>query len=109
MEDIDTEFVSRFKREISWLQVKTSDAALPESMPLLPSRRRNILRYCRNLCKNFLQKCNNIGLPIIECPEAAKDISDGDIVSIDFDTGKIVNVTKNKEYTGVPSLNLCRK
>jgi len=32
-------------------------------------------------------------------PEAAKDISDGDIVSIDFDTGKIVNVTKNKEYT----------
>ncbi len=50
----------------------------------------------------FYRNAINIGLAIVECPEAAKDISDGDSVSIDFDTGKIFNITKNKEYTGVP-------
>lgn len=50
----------------------------------------------------FYRNAINIGLPIIECPEAARDISENDIISIDFDTGKIVNLTSNKEYTGVP-------
>ena len=54
------------------------------------------------LARIFYRNAINIGLPILECPEAAKDISQGDTVSIDFDTGKIVNITKSREYTGVP-------
>lgn len=50
----------------------------------------------------FYRNAINIGLPIIECPEAAADISDGDSVGIDFDTGVITNNTKNKTYSGVP-------
>lgn len=49
----------------------------------------------------FYRNAINIGLPIIECPEAAQDISDGDRIGVDFETGKITNLTKNKEYVGV--------
>ena len=37
-------------------------------------------------------------MPILECEEAANDIEDGNEVSIDFDTGVITNITKNKTY-----------
>ena len=42
----------------------------------------------------------NIGLPIIECPKAAKSIEAGDVVEIDFDSGIITNKTKNETYQG---------
>ena len=44
----------------------------------------------------------NIGLPIIECPEAAKGIEAGDEVEIDFDSGMIYNRTKGTEFKGQP-------
>ncbi|MFR2125429.1 MAG: 3-isopropylmalate dehydratase small subunit, partial [Dorea sp.] len=44
----------------------------------------------------------NIGLPIIECPEAAKAIEAGDEVEIDFDSGKIYDRTKGTEFKGQP-------
>ena len=48
----------------------------------------------------FYRNSINIGLPIIECPEAAKGIADGDEVEVDFDSGKIYNKTKGEEYQG---------
>ena len=42
----------------------------------------------------FYRNAINIGLPILECPEASRDIEAGDTVSIDFTTGKITNETK---------------
>ena len=41
-----------------------------------------------------------IGLPIIECPEAAKAIEAGDEVEVDFDSGVITDKTTGKSYTG---------
>lgn len=46
----------------------------------------------------FFRNSLNIGLPILECPEAAKDIDNGDTVSINFDTGVITNETNGREY-----------
>ena len=43
----------------------------------------------------FYRNAINIGLPIIECPEASKGIEDGDEVEVDFDSGMIYNRTKN--------------
>ena len=48
----------------------------------------------------FYRNAINIGLPIIECPEASQDIDNGDEVEIDFDTGVITNLTKNRTYKG---------
>ena len=48
----------------------------------------------------FYRNAINIGLPIIECPEAAKGIEAGDEVEVDFDSGKIYNLTKGTEFQG---------
>mgnify|MGYP000416348572 CR=1 FL=1 len=50
----------------------------------------------------FYRNAINIGLPIIECPEAAKDIQDKDEVEVDFDSGIIYNKTKDAQYKGQP-------
>lgn len=50
----------------------------------------------------FYRNAINIGLPILECDEAAKSIDAGDEVEIDFDTGVITNKTKNQTYQAQP-------
>lgn len=46
----------------------------------------------------FYRNAINIGLPILECPEASDGIRDGDDVSVDFDTGVITNLTTGERY-----------
>ena len=48
----------------------------------------------------FYRNSINIGLPIIECPEASREIEESDEVEIDFDSGKIYDRTKGTEYQG---------
>ncbi|MCQ4935194.1 MULTISPECIES: 3-isopropylmalate dehydratase small subunit [Anaerotignum] len=50
----------------------------------------------------FYRNAINIGLPILECDEAANDIDNGNVVSIDFDSGIITNHTKNRTYQAQP-------
>lgn len=50
----------------------------------------------------FYRNSINIGLPILECDEAAKDIKEGDTVSVNFDTGVITNETTGKTYQAEP-------
>ncbi len=50
----------------------------------------------------FYRNAINLGLPIIESPEAAKEAQEGDIIEIDMDQGKIINKTKGKEYSFKP-------
>jgi 3-isopropylmalate/(R)-2-methylmalate dehydratase small subunit len=50
----------------------------------------------------FFRNSVNIGLPILECPEAAQDIADGDQVSVDVSTGRIENLTTGKTYQAAP-------
>ena len=48
----------------------------------------------------FYRNAINIGLPIIECPEASKGIEAGDEVEVDFDTGIITDKTKGTTFKG---------
>lgn len=48
----------------------------------------------------FYRNSINIGLPIVECPEAARQISAGDQVSVNFDSGVITDETTGKTYQG---------
>ena len=52
--------------------------------------------------ESFYRNAINIGLPIIECPEAAQGIEAGDEVEVDFDSGMIYNRTKGTEFKGQP-------
>ena len=54
----------------------------------------------KSFARIFYRNAINIGLPIIECPAAAKGIEAGDEVEVDFDTGVITNVTKGTTFQG---------
>ena len=56
----------------------------------------------KTFARIFFRNAINIGLAILECPEASEKISDGDEVAIDFDTGVITNVTKGETYQAQP-------
>ena len=49
----------------------------------------------------FYRNAINIGFPILECPEAAAEICDGDDVSVDFDSGEIRDETTGRSYRAV--------
>ena len=50
----------------------------------------------------FYRNAINLGLAIMECPEASEKIEAGDEVAVDFDTGVITNVTKGETYQSLP-------
>lgn len=50
----------------------------------------------------FLRNAVNIGLPILEAPEAAQEIREGDTVSVDLTTGAIANETTGRRYLAAP-------
>ena len=51
-------------------------------------------------CGSSREHAINIGLPIIECPQAAQEIEAGDEVEVDFDSGMIYDRTKGTQYQG---------
>lgn len=56
----------------------------------------------KTFARIFYRNSINIGLPILECPEACDAIVAGDIVSVDFDSGVITNETNGKKYQAQP-------
>jgi 3-isopropylmalate/(R)-2-methylmalate dehydratase small subunit len=103
MEDIDADFVSKVKKgDIMVAGKNFGCGSSREHAPISIKASGISCVIAETFARIFYRNAINIGLPILECPEAAKDISQGDTVSIDFDTGKIVNITKSREYTGVP-------
>ncbi|NLP29812.1 MAG: 3-isopropylmalate dehydratase small subunit [Clostridiales bacterium] len=57
----------------------------------------------------FYRNSFNTGLPILECEEAARKISAGDEVTVDFTTGKITNLTKGEVYQAEPFPDFLQK
>lgn len=56
------------------------------------------LIIAESFARIFFRNCINIGMPILECPEAAKDATSGDQLEVDLDKGVIKNLTKGKTY-----------
>ncbi len=99
MEDIDKEFVSRVnKGDIMVGGANFGCGSSREHAPIAIKASGISCVIAESFARIFFRNSINIGLPILECPEASKDIDEGDEVSINFDTGVITNKTKNKEY-----------
>ena len=56
----------------------------------------------KSFARIFYRNSINIGLPIIECPEAVDAISEGDKLKADMDAGVIYNLTTGEEYKAEP-------
>ena len=60
------------------------------------------LIIAESFARIFFRNCINIGMPILESPEAARDAKSGDRFEVDLDKGLINNVTQGKTYTAHP-------
>ena len=56
----------------------------------------------KSFARIFYRNSINIGFPIMECPEAVDGISAGDTISVNFDTGVIVNETTGATFQAAP-------
>lgn len=63
----------------------------------------------KTFARIFYRNAINIGLAILECPEASEKIDSGDEVAIDFDTGVITNLTKGETYQANPFPDFIKK
>lgn len=101
MEDIDIDFVSKVKKgDIIVAKKNFGCGSSREHAPIAIKAAGVSCVIAETFARIFYRNAINIGLPIIECPEASRDIEVGDEVEIDFDSGIIVNKTKNQTYQG---------
>ena len=56
----------------------------------------------RSYARIFFRNAINIGLPILECPEAVADITEGDEIEVNLSTGGILNRTNTNQYQARP-------
>ena len=103
MEDIDPEFVEKANPgDIIVAQDNFGCGSSREHAPVVIKQRGISCVIATTFARIFYRNAINIGLPIMECPEASERIEDGDEVAIDFATGVITNVTKNETYQAAP-------
>ncbi len=101
MEDIDKEFIQKVQPgDIMVANKNFGCGSSREHAPLVIKVSGISCVIAETFARIFYRNAINIGLPIIECPEAAQDIKNGDQVKVDFDSGKIRNLTTQKEYQG---------
>ena len=101
MEDIDKEFVNKVQKgDIIVADKNFGCGSSREHAPIAIKASGVSCVIAETFARIFYRNAINIGLPIVECPEAAKNIEAGDIVEVDFDNGMIYDRTKNMEFKG---------
>ena len=103
MEDIDAEFTK--KVAFGDIMVGGANFGCGSSREHAPIAIKNSGISCviaKTFARIFFRNAINIGLAILECPEASEKIESGNEVSVDFDTGVITNITKNETYQAEP-------
>lgn len=103
MEDIDASFASTVKPgEIMVAGKNFGCGSSREHAPLAIKTCGIACVIAATFARIFYRNALNIGLPILECAEAAAEIQANDVVSVDFDTGIITDETTGKTYQAEP-------
>lgn len=101
MEDIDQDFIKKVcKGDIIVANKNFGCGSSREHAPIAIKAAGISCVIAETFARIFYRNAINIGLPILECPQAAQAIEAGDEVEIDFDTGVITDVTKGISYQG---------
>lgn len=102
MEDIDADFASTVQPgDIMVAGINFGCGSSREHAPLSIKVSGVSCVIAENFARIFYRNAINIGLPVLECPEAAQAIQAGDTVRIDLDTGKIEDVTTGASFQAV--------
>ena len=103
MVDIDPTFVQRVKPgDIMVAGKNFGCGSSREHAPLCLKTAGVSCVIAKSFARIFYRNAINIGFAILECEEAADDIEEGNQVEIDFDSGIITNITKNRQYQAQP-------
>ncbi|WP_444658827.1 3-isopropylmalate dehydratase small subunit [Caproiciproducens sp. R2] len=103
MEDIDRDFVKNVKKGDIIVAAKNFGCGSSrEHAPIAIQASGVSCVIASTFARIFYRNAINIGLPILECAQAAKDIRAGDEVEVDFDTGVIKNLSSGKNYKAQP-------
>jgi 3-isopropylmalate/(R)-2-methylmalate dehydratase small subunit len=103
MEDIDSDFVKKVQpSDIMVAGYNFGCGSSREHAPIAIKEAGISCVIAKTFARIFYRNAINIGLAILECPEASERIDAGDEVSVDFDTGVITNLTKNESYQAQP-------
>lgn len=103
MEDIDTEFVKQVKPgDVMVAGWNFGCGSSREHAPLVIKTCGTGCVIAKSFARIFYRNAINIGLPILECEEAAEQIAAGDEVKVNFDTGVITNITTGKTWQAEP-------
>ena len=101
MEDIDKDFMKKVKKgDIIVADKNFGCGSSREHAPIAIKAAGVSCVIAETFARIFYRNAINIGLPIIECPEASKGIDAGDEVTVDFDSGIIKNLTKGTKFKG---------
>ena len=103
MEDIDKDFTKKVKDgDIMVGGANFGCGSSREHAPIAIKKSGISCVIAKTFARIFFRNAINIGLAILECPEASEKIQSGDDVEIDFDTGVITNHTRNEKYQAEP-------
>ncbi len=103
MEDIDSEFVNRVQPgDVIVAGWNFGCGSSREHAPLVIKTCGTGCVIAKSFARIFYRNAINIGLPILECEQAAQEIEAGHEVAVDFDTGIITDVTTGKSYQAQP-------
>lgn len=103
MEDIDKEFVMKVQPgDIMVAGWNFGCGSSREHAPLVIKTCGTGCVIAKSFARIFYRNAINIGLPILECPEAVDEISADDEVKVNFDTGEITDITTGKTYSAQP-------
>ena len=101
MEDIDKDFIKKVQKGDIIVATKNFGCGSSrEHAPIAIKAAGVSCVIAETFARIFYRNAINIGLPIIECPDAAIGIDAGDTVEVNFDTGVITDVTKGTTYKG---------
>ena len=103
MEDIDADFVKTVKAgDILVAKKNFGCGSSRENAPIAIKASGISCVIASTFARIFYRNSINIGLPILECPEAAEGIQNGDTVRVDFSTGEILDETTGQTYKAQP-------
>jgi 3-isopropylmalate/(R)-2-methylmalate dehydratase small subunit len=110
MEDIDKDFVKTVaKGDIIVAEDNFGCGSSREHAPIAIKASGVYCVIANTFARIFFRNSINIGLPILECPEAVKNTGSGDELEVDIETGTIKNTTKGMEFHAEPFPPFMRK
>jgi len=103
MEDIDVDFAGRVKAgDIIMAGANFGCGSSREHAPLCIKAAGVSCVVATTFARIFFRNAINIGLPLLECPEAVENTAEGDRFEIDLETGSIKNLSSGRQFKARP-------